>query len=455
MTLQSLLAAAGCGVPPDLKNAGANVNGVEYDSRRVAPGDVFFAFQGARADGREFAAQAVERGAVAVISESAAPRELPAPWIRVGHARRVLALMARALYSAATEGVLLTGITGTNGKTTVSLLVDSMLTASGAVTGVVGTVTHRIAGEQRKALNTTPESADIYRMMAELRAAGGTHLTMEVSSHALALGRVWGMQYHTAIFTNLTRDHLDFHGTMESYFDAKAELFRGQDSKPPHFAILNADDQWSKKIPRPLDTEVITYGLSSTAGLRATGVKAGFEGLLFEMDWQGRSYPVASALTGRMNVYNILAAAGAAFSYGLAAEAVLDGISACRAIPGRFERIDLGQPFLVVVDYAHTDDALRNAISAARALGPARVITVFGCGGDRDRTKRPLMGQAAGQLSDFVVLTSDNPRSEDPVAIINDALVGLRRTDTGHVIEPDREKAIRRAIAEAAPATLS
>ena len=451
MTLANLLAAAGCGVAPDLPGAAAAVHSVAYDSRRIEVGDVFFALRGAHADGRDFAIQAAQRGAIAVVSESPPLEGLPIPWFQVAHARRVLALMARALYWPAVQSMHLTGITGTNGKTTSALLLDSMLATAGAITGVVGTVAHRIAGEQRTALNTTPESIDIYRMLAELSAAGGTHLTMEVSSHGLALGRVWGMQFHTGVFTNLTPDHLDFHGTMESYFNAKAELFHGQDATPPPFAILNADDSWSRKIPRNSGTRVITYGLSDAADLRATVVRAGFQGLMFDMEWQGSTYPVSSVLTGRMNVYNILAAAGAAFSYGLTPEAVREGVHACRAIPGRFERIDAGQPFLVIVDYAHTEDALRNAIAAARALEPARILTLFGCGGDRDRSKRPMMGQTAGQLSDFVVLTSDNPRSEDPIAIINDALVGLRRTDARHAIQPDREKAIRRVIAEAGP----
>ena len=451
MTLQTLLEAAGCVAPADLRVAAVPVKGVEYDSRRIAAGDVFFAFQGAHVNGRDFVFEAARRGAAAVISESPPPSDAPIPWIQVDHARRVLALMARALHSEVAADVLLTGITGTNGKTTSALLLDSMLTAAGAITGVIGTVSHRIGGEQRRALNTTPESIDIYRMMRDLRAACGAHMTMEVSSHALALGRVWGIQFHTGVFTNLTADHLDFHGTMESYFNAKAELFRGQDSVPPRFAVVNADDPWSRKLPRPPGTKVIKYGLSSAAELRATDVRAGFEGLRFEMEWQGHSYPLASILTGRMNVYNILAAAGAAFSYGLTPEAVREGVYTCRAVAGRFERIDAGQPFLVIVDYAHTEDALRNAIASARGLEPARVLTAFGCGGDRDRSKRPMMGQAAGQLSDFVVVTSDNPRSEDPIAIINDVLVGLRRTDTVHVIEPDREKAIRRVIAEAGP----
>jgi UDP-N-acetylmuramoyl-L-alanyl-D-glutamate--2,6-diaminopimelate ligase len=283
----------------------------------------------------------------------------------------------------------------------------------------------------------------------DLDRAGGTHATMEASSHALALGRLHAFQFHTAIFTNLTRDHLDFHRTMEDYFAAKSALFTGQQAPGPRFAVLNADDDWARRIPVARETETILYGIGPGAALRAENVRAGFDGLRFNLVWEHRRIEIASPLVGRMNVYNILAAAGAGLSYGLTLEAVREGIAACRAVPGRFERVEAGQPFLVVVDYAHTDDALRNAIAAARALKPKRVITLFGCGGDRDRTKRPLMGQAAGELSDFVVLTSDNPRSEDPLMIMNDALVGLRRTDVEHRIEPDRAVAIRIALNEA------
>jgi UDP-N-acetylmuramoyl-L-alanyl-D-glutamate--2,6-diaminopimelate ligase len=272
---------------------------------------------------------------------------------------------------------------------------------------------------------------------------------MEVSSHALALGRVHGFHFHTAIFTNLTRDHLDFHPTMEDYFAAKCELFRGQQAPPPRYAVLNADDEWAHRIPVAAETQTIWYGISAEAALRAERVKASFEGLRFDLAWEGRTVEVSSPLVGRMNVYNILAACGTGLSFGLGLDKVAEGIAACRSVPGRFERVEAGQPFLVIVDYAHTDDALRNAIAAARGLNPHRVITVFGCGGDRDRSKRPLMGQAAGEASDFVVLTSDNPRSEDPLTIINDALVGLRRTDVEHRIEVDRTAAIRIAITEA------
>jgi len=435
------------GIPEGL--ASTAIAGLDYDSRRVERDFLFFAFPGLRADGRQFARQAIERGALAVISESPRPEDFDAPWLEVNHGRQALALSARNLYQAAAESLALTGITGTNGKTTTSYLVDSVLRAAGSTTGLVGTIEYHLAGRVLPAVNTTPESLDLYRMMEQLRREGGRHLTMEVSSHALALGRVHGVRFHTAVFTNLTRDHLDFHDTMEAYFAAKQALFDGQDAPPPKFAILNGDDSWARRLRTDPSTQVLWYGLTGDTDLRAGLVKPGFSGLDFELTWSGQRFPLHSPLLGRINVYNILAAFGVGVSYGVDPAVILRGIEACASVPGRFERVDQGQPFLVAVDYAHTDDALRNAIAAARALEPRRVITVFGCGGDRDRTKRPLMGAAAGQASDFVVLTSDNPRSEDPLAIINDALVGLGRYDTPHKLEPDRERAIRLALEEA------
>jgi UDP-N-acetylmuramoyl-L-alanyl-D-glutamate--2,6-diaminopimelate ligase len=251
------------------------------------------------------------------------------------------------------------------------------------------------------------------------------------------------------VFTNLTRDHLDFHGNMESYFDAKQMLFTGAGAPPPQFAVVNRDDEYGHRIKLDPATEVLWYGLGQEANLRARHISSGFQGLRFDVQYGKLRFAVESALIGKINVYNILAACGVGLSYGIPPETIARGIAALRAVPGRFERVDEGQPFVVVVDYAHTDDALRNTIAVARGLDPKRVITLFGCGGDRDRTKRPLMGQAAAEASDFVVLTSDNPRSEDPLAIMNDALVGLRRKDVPHIIEPDRATAIARALKEA------
>lgn len=451
MTVAEVLAGIRLKAPLSEALAHTPVLGIDYDSRRAGAGFLFFAFAGAKADGRQYAAAAINAGAIAVVSELPASEGFAGPWIQVEHGREALSLAAGNFYHHPDRQLSLTGITGTNGKTTTSYLFDSILQANGATTAMIGTIEYRLAGERRAAVNTTPESLDLIRLFDELRSRRGSHVTMEVSSHALALKRVYGIQFHTAVFTNLTRDHLDFHGTMEDYFAAKRLLFEGAGAPPPPFVVLNNNDPWAKKLCPPADTRIFWYGINNGATVRAANISAGFEGLRFEIQHEGGRFQVASPLPGKMNVYNILAASAAALSYGIPPEAIARGIAECRSVPGRFEKVEEGQPFLVVVDYAHTDDALRNVISVARKLNPKRVLTLFGCGGDRDRAKRPLMGSAAAELSDFVVLTSDNPRSEDPLAIINDALVGLRRHDTRHVIEPDREKAIRRIIEEAAP----
>lgn len=430
---------------------GEIVNGLEYDSRRSGPGFLFFAFPGAKLDGRDFAVKAMEKGALAVLSEEGAPADFAGPWIRVEHGRQALATAAKNFYEAPDERVAVTGITGTNGKTTTSYLLDSVLRAAGHTTAVVGTIEYHLAGRVMKAANTTPESLDLFRILDELEREGGDMAIMEVSSHALALGRVHGLHVATAVFTNLTRDHLDFHGTMESYFNAKRLLFEPAAGSAPAHAVLNFDDSWAHRILPPPATAVYWYGLDEGADYRARSVRYSFDGIEFQLDAKGVSSTVSSPLVGQHNVYNVLAAICSGMSYGLDVEVIARGIRECRSVPGRFERVDLGQPFLVVVDYAHTDDALRNLVAVARSLKPNRIITLFGCGGDRDRTKRPLMGMAAAEGSDYVVLTSDNPRSEDPLDIINDALVGLRRFDTPHRIEPDRATAIHRAIQRAEP----
>ncbi|MBV9771894.1 MAG: UDP-N-acetylmuramoyl-L-alanyl-D-glutamate--2,6-diaminopimelate ligase [Bryobacterales bacterium] len=423
------------------------VEGLEYDSRRVQPGFLFFAFPGARADGREFAREAIDQGALAAVSELPAPEGFSARWIEVEHGRQALALASRNFYGDPAERLKLTGITGTNGKTTTSFLIDSILRAVGMTTALIGTIEYRLAGEVRPAVNTTPESLDLYRLFDELEQAGGTHVTMEVSSHALALGRVYGIAFHTAVFTNLTRDHLDFHHTMDDYFAAKRLLFEPQGTAAPKWAVINFDDPYGRELGSAPHT--LSYGFEEGADLRGLALEMNFEGLRFTVQHAGDRVQLNSPLVGKFNAYNILAACGTALSYGLDWPTIASAIANSPGVPGRFESIQQGQPFLVVVDYAHTDDALRNVISVARELRPKRVITLFGCGGDRDRTKRPLMGQAAATWSDYVVLTSDNPRSEDPIAIMNDALVGLRSFDTPHTIEPDRALAIRAALKEA------
>ena len=433
-----------------------SLQGLDYDSRRVSHDYLFFAFPGARVDGRAFAEQAVAKGAIAVVSESPAPENFVAPWIQVAHGRQALALASKNFYGKLDEKIPLVGITGTNGKTTTSYLIDSILRAAGKTTMLAGTIEYRLGAKVMPAPNTTPESLDLHRMFAELlaevgRDANRAAVTMEVSSHALALGRVYGLNFHTAVFTNLTQDHLDFHHTMDEYFAAKQLLFTGSGAPAPRYAVINRDDEWGRKLAgKPVTgSEVLWYGLGSEAMVRARHIQSGFNGLRFEVVFDKVRFEIHSPLIGKINVYNILAACCAGMTFQLHPDVIARGIAECPSVPGRFERVDEGQPFAVVVDYSHTDDALRNAIAVARSLNAKRVITVFGCGGDRDRAKRPLMGRAAGELSDLVILTSDNPRTEDPLQIMNDALVGLRRTDTRTVVEPDRAIAIRKAIEEA------
>ena len=432
--------------------ADAQVSSIACDSRKAAIGGLFVALRGATADGNAFAGQAIEGGASVIVSEQGRPAGIAesVAWVQVENSRHALAIISANFYGRPAETLQLVGITGTNGKTTTSYLVDSLLCAAGHKTGLFGTIAYRTPRGEQVAKNTTPESLDLERFFAEVRDAGGTHATLEVSSHALAMDRVWGLQFAVAVFTNLTRDHLDYHKTMEEYFAAKRLLFDGVGAPPPGCGVVNADD------PRAADLagrarRTLTYGIENNADISVKKFSLSSTGLEFTAQTPVGRVEINSALVGRINVYNILAAVGAGIALGLDREAIEVGVRNCRAVPGRFERVDEGQPFLVVVDYAHTDDALRNLIQTAREmLGKnGRVITLFGCGGERDRTKRPLMGEAAGSLSDFVVLTSDNPRSEDPLKIINDAVVGLQRAQANYVIEPERSRAVEIALERA------
>ena len=446
-----VLAAAAPGEHIGLDSALAErfVSGLAYDSRLVELDNLFFAFPGARADGRRFAADAIAKGALAVVSESARPADFPSPWIQVAHGRKALAAASKNFFGAPDERLFLAAITGTNGKTTTSYLIDYILRASGFKTSLVGTIGYHVSGRAIPAVNTTPESLDLFRLLDQSVREGVTHFVFENSSHAQALGRSWGLYVHTAIFTNLTRDHLDFHLTMENYFEAKCLMFSPTGIAAPQAAIINHDDEWGRRIP--VVSEVYWYGLQSDAAYRAINIRNDFEGLRFDITTPNGPIAIESTLIGHINVYNILAAFCCGLSFGIDPLQIARGVAECPAVPGRFERIDEGQEFLVAVDYAHTDDALRNVVAVARSLKPKRVITLFGCGGDRDRTKRPLMGQAAAEGSDFIVLTSDNPRSEDPLKIIDDVLPGLAIYATPRLIESDREKAIRAALNKAEP----
>lgn len=453
MNLQQILAGTDAGSitgPTTLQIAS-----IECDSRKVSAGGIFFALHGAKLEGAEFVADALRRGAVAVASETSRPADFPvdAVWVQLapGTDRKALAQAAANFYRHPAEALKLVGVTGTNGKTTTTYLVDSILRSAGRTTGLIGTTGYRTPTVQRDAANTTPESLELQRIFAEIRDAGGTHVTLEASSHALAMDRLWGCHFAVAIFTNLTRDHLDYHQTFAAYFAAKRRLFEGTGAGVPDVGVVNCDDAYGTEL-RGVARSTLTYGLKSTADLAPKKLALSPAGLEFIAQTPAGDVNVRSPLVGRMNAYNILAAIGAGTGLGIPVELIERGISELAAVPGRFERIDEGQPFLVVVDYAHTDDALRNVISTARDLSAsARIITLFGAGGERDRTKRPLMGEAAGSLSDLVVLTSDNPRSEDPLRIINDVVVGLQKANAKYRIEPDRAQAIDTAIDAAQP----
>jgi UDP-N-acetylmuramoyl-L-alanyl-D-glutamate--2,6-diaminopimelate ligase len=433
----------------------AEIESIAYDSRKVAAGSLFFALQGEKEDGNKYIPDALTRGAAAIASESARDSSAPAnvAWVQIlpGAQRRVLATASANFHGHPAKALRLIGVTGTNGKTTTTHLIESVLRAAEMKTGLIGTISYRTPRGSRAATNTTPESLDVQQMLAEIRDAGGSACVMEASSHALAMERLWGCHFAAAVFTNLTRDHLDYHKTFDEYFAAKRRLFSGTGENAPDAGIVNTDDPYGHQL-EGLAGRTLTYGLKNGAQITTKKFSLSFSGLEFTAQTPAGTIEIQSRLVGKINVYNILAAVGAGISLEIPRAAIGQGIRELESVPGRFERIAEGQPFLVIVDYAHTDDALRNLITTARGLNPSgRIITLFGAGGDRDRTKRPLMGEVAGSLGDFVVLTSDNPRSEDPLRIINDVLVGLQKTKAKYVVEPERGRAIGLALDEARP----
>ena len=435
------------------------VSGVEYDSRRVGRGTVFVAMKGESSDGNRYIDQALAAGAVAIVTDS--PAESPRPgvaWAQVSHGRRALARLSANFYKRPAERITNTGITGTNGKSTTAFLIESIFRAAGRKTALVGTIEYHVAGRVLPAPHTTPEALELNRLLADGLGQGVTESVMEVSSHALDQQRIFGIPFDVAVFTNLTRDHLDYHRTMGDYFRAKQVLFEGCGTEPPRVAVINFDDEYGRQLvvlSKKKSEKVLSYGLTS-GDFHADSVEITAHGTRFQMATPAGVIAMWSPLIGNVNVYNILAASAAGYARNCPAETIATGVFDLARVPGRFERVNCGQPFTVVVDYAHTDDALRNLTALARdfvtrAGLKGKVMALFGCGGDRDRAKRPLMGDAAGKGSDFVVLTSDNPRSEDPLAIMNDALVGLQKSGAKYVIEPDRRKAITVALQQAGP----
>jgi UDP-N-acetylmuramoyl-L-alanyl-D-glutamate--2,6-diaminopimelate ligase len=436
------------------------VSAIAYDSRAVVPGAVFVALKGQHADGSVFARQAIERGAVAVVSEQAAPSDVHVPWAIVGDARLALAVLAANFYRHPSREMRVIGITGTNGKTTTAYLIGAIFEAAGVRCGILGTVAYRVgpsAADTRAADRTTPEAPEVQRLLREMVDRRCGACAMEVSSHALSLRRVDGITFAAGVFTNLTRDHLDFHADMEDYFRAKRRLFEMLPRSAP--SLLNVDDPRGDALAgaggRP-----VTYGINRPADITPGPLSFSLEGLQFDVRTPRGTLHIRSKLVGRPNVYNILAAAATATALDVSFDAIERGVHDLDGVPGRFQLVSkAADDVTVVVDYAHTDDALRNLLDTARPLTRGRLITVFGCGGDRDRTKRPLMGAVAGRLSDVIVITSDNPRNEDPSRIIEEVQRGLT-VDTKRAVEQrqlsivDRRQAIGTAIELARPGDL-
>lgn len=438
------------------------IAGIEYDSRRVRPGSVFVAMKGGTTDGNRYVEKALASGALAIVTDSAPTFDhllvynAGTPVLEVEHGRRALAEASAAFFGHPEAKLAAIGITGTNGKTTTAFLVEQLLNCAARKTVLIGTIEYHIAGEVRPSLHTTPESRDLFELMAEGAARGATEFVTEVSSHALDQRRVYGIPFDVAIFTNLTRDHLDYHGTMEKYFLAKKLLFDGSVYPAPRVAVLNAHDQRTKQIAaaaRRAGAEVRTYGIGE-GEWRVTHHTLTPAGALLQLETPAGSAEFPSRLAGEVNILNLVAALAAAHARGIPFADLCAFAPLLEPVPGRFQSVHAGQPFSVIVDYAHTDDALRNLTALARQITArtgGRVLTVFGCGGDRDRTKRPKMGLAAGEGSTLVFATSDNPRSEDPGAILAEIEPGLKASGTPYTIEPDRAAAIALALGEAHP----
>jgi UDP-N-acetylmuramoyl-L-alanyl-D-glutamate--2,6-diaminopimelate ligase len=414
------------------------IGDLAYDTRRVSEGALFFCVPGSQVDGHDLAWEAIERGAAAVVVER--PLEVDVPQLLVPAVRESMAVAADTFFGEPTKELELAGVTGTNGKTTTAFLLRSILAAAGHRPGLVGTIEWHVGGERRPAPFTTPEAIDLQRLFREMLDAGDRSATVEASSHGAALRRLDRVRFDVLVFTNLSQDHLDLHGSMDEYFQAKRRLFTGPHPPP---AVVNVGDAWGRQLAHDLEdahrAPLVTFGLAEDAEIRPEGLEVGARGSSF----RAGGLEIETPLRGSFNVENVLGAVAAGLLLDLDEGAIVEGIARMEGVPGRFEPIDEGQPFAVVVDYAHTPDSLATVLRAARGLGEGRVIVVFGAGGDRDRGKRPLMGKVAADLADVAIVTSDNPRSEDPLAIIQDVLQG---TGLDVEIDPDRRSAIARAL---------
>ncbi len=421
------------------------ITGLACHSQQVEPGFLFAAFKGQKHNGLDFIEEAVRRGAAAILSEAPAPPNWPVTWIQVSNARQALALLAAEFYGHPSASMRVIGITGTKGKTTITYLIESILTKAGAKPAVIGTINYRGPGLFKEANRTTPEAPELQRMLRIFLDHGATHAILEVSSHSLSLHRVLGINFDLAIFTNLSPEHLDFHPTMEDYFEAKKRLFFL--NKKKRTAIVNQDDPWGKKLIGELPMTTITFGLEAAALIQAAQIELSEKKTTFLISYPGGEVEIETALLGLHNVYNILASFAAGLALNVDLSAICEGIKAVKNIPGRLEKIESHLDFTIFVDYAHTELALRSVLQTLRGFNPRRLIVVFGCGGDRDPSKREKMGQVAGELADLIFVTSDNPRSEDPLSIMAQIEKGILKNGIKkYFLEPDRRLAIRKAL---------
>jgi UDP-N-acetylmuramoyl-L-alanyl-D-glutamate--2,6-diaminopimelate ligase len=425
---------------------------VSLDSRSIGGGELFFALKGQNADGETFVPEAIARGALAVVSGSPRPSWLrpEAAWVHVAEPRAVAGLLAREWFGRPDEGLLLVGVTGTNGKTTVTYLIESIGRAAGLRAGRIGTIGSAFSGVEKASSRTTPEATELYELLARMGDAGTQLVAMEVSSHALALGRVEGARFASAVFLNLGSDHLDFHTTIEHYFESKARLFDGLDERAS--AVVPTDDPRGEVLARRTRARRITFGRAGGAMVRIASERCDAKGSSVVLVTPVGTLAVRTPLLGRFNLDNVAAAAACGIALGFPLEAISSGVASLRGVPGRLEAVESGQPFAVLVDYAHTESALSRMLAAVRELTEGRLIVTFGCGGERDREKRPAMGRAAVALADRVFLTSDNPRGEDPMAILREIAVGSDSFPNGkdrYEIVPDRAEAIERSVRHA------
>ena len=443
MTLKELL--SGLPVLNVQGDDGLEITGLAYSSKSVKPGFLFAALRGGLRDGLDFVEEARRAGATAVLADRPKPADVKGVWVEAFDAREALALCADNFYGQPSKELKVIGITGTKGKTTTSYLIEEILKAAGQKPGVIGTISYRGPQFEVPADRTTPEAPDLQRMLRQMLDQGGTHCVIEVSSHSLEMKRVWGIRFDAAVFTNLSGEHMDYHGSMDDYFESKKKLFFLNSKK--RTAVVNIDDPYGQKLIAELPMTTISFGVDPSAIVRAVSFTFDHSGISLNVDYPGGKAVLTSPLMGKHNVYNILAAGATALALNVPWSAIQQGIRTLKGVPGRMEKVDNTRGLYVFIDYAHTDNALRHLLETARSLNPSRVLLVFGAGGDRDRPKRERMGEVAAALADEVILTSDNPRSEDPLAIIAEIEAGMKKSGFGrYTVVPDRREAIVRVV---------